>query len=363
MSVRPNREFASEIILLCEQIEAEMPHQRKAAYYINPVIRWMTDEWKRVKLLIVNIVIDSIGGKSLKLEAVEELFVPKVKRRTMLGAISEVMHSYETGAKERMAEAMAVARRDTLPTLVARQTNAVTIKLSKEGMEEVVAGLTFQKDFIDDLALSVPKRIDRILEGRYGAISDIRDNLNRAFRIDRDKVLADFRDDVGRIANKVVDGRITPAQFQSQMENSIRRNYGKIYREGKGTPLAKWERDFIDRQVESQRQYLTNFKNFMETKQATGQELTGYVNYRADLYAERGTALFETGHVAALPDDVLLTWTLHPAEHCGVCPIFAANSPYAKATLPGYPGEGFHLTPCGVKCVCSLEVSDLYVGM
>lgn len=360
-AVFQNPQLASQIVLLCEQMEIQLPHQRKPAYYINPVIDWMTKEWKRIKPLIVNIVIDSIMGKSLKLEAVEELFIPKVKRRTMLGAISTVIHDFQTGAKERMSEARAIARSETVPRLVVGQPNAVTIKLSKEGMTEVVAVLEFQKDFVDALALSIPKRIDRILEGRYGAVSDVRANLNRAFRIDRDKVMRTFKDAVQQVAEQVIDGRITPAQFEIKMENSIRRHYSKIYREGKGTPLAKWEREFIERQVESQRQYLSNFRNFMETKKATGQDLTGYVRYRAGLYAERGSALFETGHVSVMPDDVLLNWTLHPAEHCITCPIFAANSPYTKATLPGFPGEGFHLTQCGVNCVCSLDVSELYV--
>lgn len=357
-----NPELASQIVLLCEQMEIQLPHQRKPAYYINPVIDWMTKEWKRIKPLIVNIAINSILGKPLLLEAVEELFVPKVKRRTMLGAISKVMHDFQTGAIERMTEARALSRSDTVPKLVIGQTNAVIIKLSKEGMAEVVAALEFQKDFVDDLLLSVPRRVERVLEGRYGAVSDVRANLNRAFRIDKDQVMRVFKDEVQSVAEQVIEGKITPAQFQSQMETSIRRHYGKIYREGKGTPLAKWEREFIERQVESQRQYLSNFKNFIETKKATGQELTGYVRYRAGLYAERGSALFETGHVSAMPDDILLNWTLHPAEHCFTCPIFAANSPYTKATLPGYPGEGFHLTQCGTNCRCSLDPSELYVG-
>jgi len=302
-------------------------------------------------------------SKSAEFKAVKEageVIVDPARKKTMEKQLQTIMAKFKADTAGKVSEAINIAQSDTVPTLVARQTNVVTIKLSKEGMEEVVAGLSFQSDFVDDLSLSVPKRIDRILEGRYGAISDVRDNLNRAFRIDRDRVLGDFRDEVGRIADKMIDGRITPTQFESQMENSIRRHYAKIYREGKGTPLAKWERDFIERQVESQRQYLSNFKNFIEAKKATGQELTGYVKYRADLYAQRGTAIFETAHVSTLPDDVLLNWTLHPAEHCGVCPIFAANSPYTKATLPGYPGEGFHLTPCGVNCVCTLDVSEIY---
>jgi hypothetical protein len=108
-------------------------------------------------------------------------------------------------------------------------------------------------------------------------------------------------------------------------------------------------------------QYLNRFADYIHTKQVLGKELTSQIRARAGLYAERGSAIFEAGAVSAMPSDVLIDWKMNPAEHCSTCPIYASNSPYTKGTLPGYPGEGFHLTRCGVNCQCQLEISDLYV--
>lgn len=344
------------ILLLCEQMEEALPRPRSPEYYINPVIGWMTDEWKRVKKLLAKLVMDAAAGRKLKLEA-KGIFPSG--QSDMFAMMARLLKKYGDDTKSRAQEAVRAARRDAVPTLTTGPRNVTTIILSREGLQEVIDGMEFQMDFVDDLTKTVPQRVEKLLQGRYADLGSLKRQVNREFRLDRDGTLANFHDAVRKHAESVMDGRITPARFEERMRGSIGQYYQKMYREGKGAPLEAWEKEFVKRQVGTQDPYLLNFRNYIEQKNALGEELTGRITQRASLYAERGTALFETGHVASFPDDALIDWVLQPAEHCVVCPALAANSPYTKGTLPGYPGEGF--TPCITNCKCVLKISDLYI--
>lgn len=50
----------------------------------------------------------------------------------------------------------------------------------------------------------------------------------------------------------------------------------------------------------------------------------------------------------------LIDWNLGATDeqNCDLCPIFAANSPYTKETLPARPADG--ATPCKGRCRCTL---------
>lgn len=352
----------NNIIILCEQFETILPGQRKPEYYINPILRWMTAEWKVIKKLIANVVMDVALGRTPKLEAKTDIFFPEGNQNIIFQLIESLIGKMAVDVKEQVSEAKKKANSDARPKLARGTINVVTTVLSREGLEAVIAGLDFQKDFVDDLNLSTKQRIGRLLQSRYGTATDLKTQVDHALRISRDNVLDNFHDDVAKIAKKMRDGTITSEKFHDDMMSSIRKEYRKMYREGKGSPLEQWEEELIKKQAETQRQYLNNFKGYIDRKEIIGEELTSYVENRAGLYAERGTALYEAGWVSNLPDDVLLNWILQPAEHCSTCPVYAANSPYTKGSLPGFPGEGFNLTECGTNCRCILEVSELYAS-
>ncbi|MHC4395622.1 MAG: hypothetical protein ACYS1A_08195 [Planctomycetota bacterium] len=351
----------NDIIVLCEQFEGFLPGQRKPEYYINPILKWMTAEWKGIKKLIAQVIMDVALGRTPKVEAKTDIFFPEGNQNIISQMIEVLIGNMSVEVKEQVGEAKKKANSDARPKLARGTVNVVTTVLSREGLEAVIAGLDFQKDFVDDLNLSTKQRIGRLLQSRYGTASDLRTQVDHTLRISRDGVLDDFHDDVAKIAKKMRDGAITSEKFHDDMMSSIQKQYRKMYREGKGSPLEEWEEEFVRRQAETQRQYLDNFKGYIDRKEIIGEELTSYVDNRAGLYVERGTALYEAGWVSNLPDDVLLNWVLQPAEHCSTCPVYAANSPYTKNSLPGFPGEGFDLTECGTNCKCILEVSDLYV--
>jgi hypothetical protein len=182
------------------------------------------------------------------------------------------------------------------------------------------------------------------------------------FRVDRDNYIDAFKKQTRGFGQSVIDGKMSADEFIEAMQSSIENHYKSLYRQGKGiTELSEWEEELILKQAQTQKQYLHNFGDYIRQKQALGKDLTPYVTARAELYGERGKAIFEAGSVASMPNDALLTWKMQPAEHCSTCPVYASNSPYTKETLPGFPGEGFHLTQCGVRCHCMVVLSDLYV--
>jgi hypothetical protein len=354
----PNLQTISELL------EETFPKQKKAKHYIDPVVREMSKEWIDIKKQIADIVVGSIRRKD-RLNEIEELEFSTYGKNEMFKEIQALMRQYKKQVSSLLAKSLRTARSDSVPKLTSIGTGRggfTTIKLSKEGLEEVIDNFKWQKNFVDDLSKSVIKRVENVTKGRYASSYDLRKQINRQFRIDRDGVISKFHEDVRGIADKVIDGKIDSENFQIQMRKSIEKRYRELYQEGKGTKrLSKWEEEFIQRQVNSQNQYLDNFRLYIDQQRTIGKELTGKVRWRAELYAERGTSMFEAGHIASLPNDVLLDWEMQPAEHCNTCPIYQAGSPYTKETLPGFPGEGFHLTQCGTNCKCILQVSDLYV--
>jgi len=254
--------------------------------------------------------------------------------------------------KEKAKEIKQQAKIDAGGWFQAR-TFPTTILLSREGLETVISQLDFNVKFVDDLTLDTQTRIKRLLQARYGSLTDFSKQVDHTLRISRDNLLDAFYLDVDKIANRIRDGVIIPEKFHDEMMDAIGKHYRKIYREAKGAPLTSIKETWIKQQIESQRPYLNNFRDLLAQKEALNQELTSYVNWRAGLYSERGSFIYERAIMDTWPDTVLINWRLGIAEHCWECPILAQNSPYTKGTLPKIPGEG--TTACGTSCKCSLE--------
>lgn len=60
-------------------------------------------------------------------------------------------------------------------------------------------------------------------------------------------------------------------------------------------------------------------------------------------------------------DDDNQDWLVQLRKHKVGKKVMAKSVLLSEAILPGYPGEGFHLTQCGTNCRCILRISDLYV--
>jgi len=351
-------------MLLSEQFG--IPGEYKIERYVNPILRWMTEEWARIRQSIADLIIDA-GRNPLSEQLLNEreVFFPQGKQNKVKQDIDVLMGSMAKELDGMIREQKQKAKIEaSMPGLYdPNDMTPIMVKLSREGLQEVIDALDYQKGFIDDFKQSTQKRVSNLLQARYGTISELRENVYRDFRIDRDKTMRLFKREVEGFAKGVIDGSMDVNNFVENMQSSIGKYYERLYREGKGiVELGDWEKELLKGQVDGQKPYLNNFADYIRQKQALGQELTEKVTWRAGLYAERGSSMFEAGQTNAWPDDVLIDWVMQPAEHCSTCPIYQSNSPYTKQTLPGYPGEGFHLTRCGTNCNCLLRVSDLYVG-
>ena len=359
--------YLNTLFILAEQIGNLFPGQRKPEYYIEPLLKWMTGEWKVIKKLIAKNLVDIASGKITKekqfileqdVADIATIITFSTEQRNLISqVIGLLIGRIVDGTKERAKGIKQQAKIDAGGWFQAR-TYPTTILLSREGLEAVVSQLDFHIDFVDDLTASTQLRIDKLLKARYGSITDFSKQVDHTLRISRDDLLNAFHLDVDDIANRVRDGIITPAQFHDNMMDAIGKHYRKIYRNAKGIPLTVDEDAWLVKEIESQRLYLNNFRDLLTQKKALNQELTSYVNNRAGLYSERGKSMYERATVTNFPDDVLINWTLQPADHCATCLIYSANNPYTKATLPAYPGDGSTL--CKTRCRCILEISKLY---
>ena len=359
--------YLNMLLMLAEQIGNLFPGQRKPEYYVEPLLKWMTSEWKSIRKLIAKNLIDIASGKITKekqlileqdaADIATMIAFSSEQRSLILQVIGLLIGRLADGTKERAKEIKQQAKIDAGGWFQAR-TFPTTILLSREGLEAVVSQLDFHIDFVDDLTASTQSRIDKLLKVRYGSITDFSKQVDHTLRISRDNLLDAFHLDVDGIANRVRDGIITPAQFHDNMLDTIGKHYRKIYRSAKGVPLTASEEAWIVKEIESQRPYLNNFRDLLTQKKALNQELTSYVNNRAGLYAERGSSIYEYSIINTWDDAILIDWQMSVAEHCWECPILAQNSPYTKQSLPKIPGDGS--TACGTNCKCFLTISDLY---
>lgn len=351
------------LLVLTEQVGKLYPHEDSVDSYVNPLIDWMTQEWQSLKKRIVDILMSYARGKRIN-EALNEaeVWFPSGKQNQVWQDIEALLKTYGHGVDGKAKDLEQKAKIAANPLTSWSDVAPVRLALSRESVEAVIKELQWQKDFVDDLKADTKTRVSKLLDSRYGSLGEFRLGVERTLRVDRDNVINAFKGQARGFGQQVIDGKMSADEFIEAMQSSIENHYKSLYRQGKGIQtLSEWEEELILRQAQTQNQYLRNFGDYIRQKQALGKDLTPYVTARAELYGERGKSLFEAGNVAAMPDDALLDWKMQPAEHCSTCPVYQSNSPYTKQTLPGFPGEGFHLSQCGVNCKCMVVLSDLYV--
>jgi len=227
------------------------------------LLKWLSAEWKVVKKLLAKNLLDIASEKVshtkdflLEQEEIATLISFSDAQRSLVkDLIGLLIGRVADGTKKQTKEIKKQAKIDAGGWFQAR-TYPTTILLSREGLDEVIKSLTFQEDFIDDLTQSTQTRIDRLLKARYGSLTDFSKQVDHVLRISRDDLLDTFHLDVDSIANRVRNGVITSEKFHDEMMDAIGKNYRKIYRQAKGSPLTLDEENWLKAQVESQRPYL-----------------------------------------------------------------------------------------------------------
>lgn len=347
------------------------PNQDRYEKYITPLIRFMSARWVEIKKYMADTIYAIATGRITTYKPLPDLTIKTLAEERLVEAkdfiipqgqqnlIHQMMIDTFIGYKGQINAFIAQQREIATKDFLAKQGNVATsLQIDKEGFEKMLADLDWQASFVDNVEADTRTRIMSLVQARYPNRTIFKNMVNQEFRVKRDDLIQKFKTATTNHAESIMRRNISPSEFTEYMRHTITARYMGLYAAGKGAKeLSIEEQSFIMDQVNTQMPYLQNFQSKIQAEMLAkplDQDLGAWVRARANLYAERGSAIYEAGWVSALPADVLLTWDMQPAEHCVTCPIYEANSPYTKQTLPGFPGEGFHLTQCGTNCKCKL---------
>jgi hypothetical protein len=111
--------------------------------------------------------------------------------------------------------------------------------------------------------------------------------------------------------------------------------------------LTQPEREWVESAFRHESRYMGKFIDAIITETSTKN-----IFDRVDHYTETIKSIYEAGRIRGAPPDTIITWNLHPAEHCASCIFLAKHSPYLPSTLPCQPKSG--QTECLYNCQCSL---------
>lgn len=164
-----------------------------------------------------------------------------------------------------------------------------------------------------------------------------------------------------RLMGGLASGRLSPQQTTGQARTLLRVSHAIAAELGRqrGGGSDEVRRAVAARAAQAEAEFLrgmiADVRAGRYRRKGEGGEGAKARRARATLYALKLTGTANAAFVASMPKDVEIRWILGKAEHCDLCPVHAAGSPYTRATLPAVPGDGS--TPCVTRCRCRLEVS------
>ena len=142
--------------------------------------------------------------------------------------------------------------------------------------------------------------------------------------------------------------------LQDAMFRSFRRGYGDRGRQDSSTltnekiidqnPVFK---TMLDKQSAFANQFASQYASgFTDRKGAMG------VGARTNMYGQALKGAYNAGAVFGGVGGERIFWRLGACDHCTDCPALSASSPFTRATLPTFPGNGD--TICKTNCCCYL---------
>ena len=343
---------SNNTIRTCWHLENVPLNERSTRFYVKPATDWLAIEWWKFKLSLNNFVF--IKAREL----LEEIQFDAPERLLILQMMDETIGLMKEKLRIHITERKKLARKDS-SNRIGKKTDDLEVLLSQEGLEEVVSELDAQMDQFESTSRNTKKRIDNVLQARYGNPALLSLQVSHTLRIDKTNLVIDNANKIDEVATSYRLGYITSERFFEKILERLEIGYRRTFRAGKGTSLSESDLEFINNQIISQTEYLDNLVRSSEIEKASSGVVSRRVNQRASLFAKRAAALYEAGWLTNLPDDTLVNWVLGMAEHCETCPAYSRNSPYLKETLPGLPAEGFSVTQCGTNCRCHLEMNEL----
>jgi hypothetical protein len=142
--------------------------------------------------------------------------------------------------------------------------------------------------------------------------------------------------------------------LQDAMFRSFRRGYGDRGRQDSSTltnekiieqnPVFK---TMLDKQSAFANQFASQYAaGTTDRKGAMG------VGARTNMYGQALKGAYNAGAVFGGVGGERIFWRLGACDHCTDCPALSASSPFTRATLPTFPGNGD--TICKTNCCCYL---------
>jgi len=152
-----------------------------------------------------------------------------------------------------------------------------------------------------------------------------------------------------QLAQFVIDGVISPADFGLLMRQELKEEYIRQYLLGIGGRAQMTPQDWgsIGGMLADQYRYLDRFVDEI----ASGEVPPGSLLLRVRMYANSAREAYERAHLknANALGMVEENWVLGDAEHCSDCVAFAGMGWQPIGTFP-FPGEG--ATECLTNCKC-----------
>ena len=152
-----------------------------------------------------------------------------------------------------------------------------------------------------------------------------------------------------QLAQFVIDGVVSPADFGLLMRQELKEEYIRQYLLGIGGRAQMTPADWgsIGGMLADQYRYLDRFVDEI----ATGELPPGSLLLRVRMYVNSAREAYERAHLknANALGMVEENWVLGDAEHCSDCVAFAGMGWQPIGTFP-FPGEG--ATECLTNCKC-----------
>ena len=334
-------------------------NERSVNWYLKPLLKWLDEEWEIFRFRLYRLIRDEAKRVDKKEKEISEIVEFEGKERlAILVMMDQSIGVIKSELAKRAKEQTKIAKRDS-SNRIGHKADDLEVLLSQEGLEQIVENFDSQKEQFEETTGSLRKRIDRILQIRYGSPEVLSNQVSHTLRIEKGVIVARNTEIIENIATSYRLGNTSSERFRERMLERLGIVYRKAFRAGKGTPLSQEDLEFLKVQVAAQEEYLDNLILAVEAERVSQDKISRRVNQRASLFGKRAQALYEAGWLTNLPDDTLVNWVLGIAEHCETCPAYSRNSPYLKSTLPGLPAEGFSVTRCGTNCKCRLEMNEL----
>lgn len=188
-----------------------------------------------------------------------------------------------------------------------------------------------------------------------------------------DKLQAEARSKLLRMAHEFEAGAYTAQEFQRLSAELLASYYERIFNTGrKASGLVKfmpkeivptqWERSWLRSAVRQEIAYWTNFvaelaagevqfapKGVSELPRPPRRRF--YAEERIEMFIKSMESMFDSARVTGLPDNSLIYWSgpgIKDKRICEGCQYVVERQPFPKELLPAVPRAG--MTPCRTNC-------------